>query len=78
MPGVVRGFDIDTNWFTGNFAPAASVEGYLAEPGRGELVVDCQYQMSKFSKKNYQKLNFNRIMIEFSLEVTLDQLKNEV
>jgi len=26
VPGVVRGFDIDTSFFTGNFAPACSVE----------------------------------------------------
>jgi len=30
IPGVVRGFDIDTSHFTGNFPPSASVEGTVS------------------------------------------------
>jgi allantoicase len=30
-PGIIRGFDIDTNNFTGNFVPAASVDGYYSD-----------------------------------------------
>ena len=26
VPGVIRGFDIDTSYFTGNYPPAASIE----------------------------------------------------
>jgi allantoicase len=47
IPGTVHGVDIDTSHFTGNYAPAASVDGVLfaegGEPGPGadwrELVV---------------------------------------
>jgi len=31
LPGVVRGFDIDTRYFTGNFPPEASVEACVSE-----------------------------------------------
>ncbi len=31
LPGIVRGLDIDTSYFTGNFPPAASVDGCLSD-----------------------------------------------
>lgn len=31
LPGAIRGFDIDTSHFTGNFPPAASIEACLAD-----------------------------------------------
>ena len=31
LPGAIRGFDIDTSHFTGNYPPAASIEGCLTE-----------------------------------------------
>jgi len=31
LPGVIRGFDIDTRYFTGNFPPEASVEACVSE-----------------------------------------------
>ena len=35
-PGVIKGFDIDTSHFTGNYPPAASIEGaYVAEGAPG-------------------------------------------
>ena len=33
VPGVIRGFDIDTSHFTGNYPPAASIEGCRIENG---------------------------------------------
>ncbi len=37
VPGIVRGFDIDTSHFTGNYPPACSIEGanVQGEPGPG-------------------------------------------
>ncbi len=37
VPGVIRGFDVDTSWFTGNFPPACSIEAcnVKGEPGPG-------------------------------------------
>jgi allantoicase len=39
LSGIIRGFDIDTNHFTGNYAVEAMVEGYCAneEPSLGSL-----------------------------------------
>jgi allantoicase len=36
LPGAIRGFDIDTSHFTGNYPPAASIEACLVEgePGK--------------------------------------------
>ncbi len=31
VPGIIRGFDIDTSFFTGNFPPAASIEACVSE-----------------------------------------------
>lgn len=33
VPGLVRGFDIDTSWFMGNQPPFGSIEGCVAPPG---------------------------------------------
>ena len=37
LPGVIRGFDVDTSFFTGNFPPACSIEAcnVKGEPGEG-------------------------------------------
>jgi allantoicase len=37
VPGIIRGFDVDTSHFTGNYPPACSVEGcnVKGEPGAG-------------------------------------------
>jgi allantoicase len=31
VPGVIRGFDIDTSYFTGNYPPAASIEACVSD-----------------------------------------------
>jgi allantoicase len=31
VPGIIRGFDIDTSFFTGNFPPAASIEACVSD-----------------------------------------------
>jgi allantoicase len=35
LPGTIRGFDLDTSFFTGNYPPAASIEGCLGEGDPG-------------------------------------------
>jgi allantoicase len=47
VPGVIRGFDIDTSYFTGNYPPAASIEACVSddevpEEGWVELLTDTQ------------------------------------
>ena len=36
VPGLIRGVDIDTSYFTGNFPPAASVEAVYADEAPGD------------------------------------------
>ncbi len=40
LPGAIRGFDIDTSHFTGNYPPAASIEACLSE---GEPGTDAEW-----------------------------------
>ncbi len=39
VPGVIKGLDIDTSHFTGNFPPAASLEGCRSETAPGDQTV---------------------------------------
>jgi allantoicase len=50
LPGVVRGFDVDTNHFVGNFPEYCSIEGCEAEPGAG--VADLESRWSECLPKS--------------------------
>uniref|UniRef100_A0A4W3HGJ9 Allantoate amidinohydrolase n=1 Tax=Callorhinchus milii TaxID=7868 RepID=A0A4W3HGJ9_CALMI len=36
VPGVIHGFDVDTSYFTGNYAPRISIQAACLDPGEGD------------------------------------------
>jgi allantoicase len=70
IPGVIRGFDIDTRHFTGNFPPQASIDACVSDedvPQSGwcelvpktELSGDAQHYLSVDSEERYSHVRLN-------------------
>ncbi|MGV0911335.1 allantoicase [Martelella sp. FOR1707] len=47
MPGRIRGFDVDTSYFTGNYPPQCSIEGCFMESGEPDENADWQEVLSR-------------------------------
>ena len=75
-PGVIRGFDIDTAFFTGNYPPFASVEGRLAGTGQGngdgEWIELLPRTALQGNSHHYLPINDDRVWAQLRLHIYPD------